>query len=55
MREIIIAMIHNHFAMVEQLQGTDRSCMKKLNIVNHFDWVTIIGQIKPWWMFENNN
>jgi len=34
--------------MVEQLQGTERSCNNKLNIVNHCCMGTIIGQIEPW-------
>jgi len=44
---IIIVMMHKPPATVE-LQCTDCSCIKKLNIVNYFCMVTIIGQINPW-------
>jgi len=47
MREIIIAMMHNPPVTVHQLQGTKRSYTNKLNIVNHFCMVIIIGQIEP--------
>jgi len=47
-REIVIMIMHNPLVMVEQLQGTERSCINKLNIVNHLCMVTIIGQIMPW-------
>jgi len=40
-------MMHNPPKMVEQLQGTEQSCINRLNTVNHFCVVTIIGQIKP--------
>jgi len=47
MREIIIAMMHNPPAPVEQLQGTERSHINNLNIVNHFCMANSIGQIEP--------
>ena len=45
-REIIIAMMHNPPMVVEQLLGTERSCINKFNLVNHFCLETFIGQIK---------
>jgi len=55
MHEIVIAKMHKPAVMVEQLHGTDRSSIIKLNIVNHVCIVTIIGQIKPWGSIENKN
>jgi len=55
MHEIIITMIHNPPARVEQLQATEWLCINKLNIVNHFCMLTIIDQINPWGIFKHKN
>jgi len=43
-------MMHNPPAMVKILYDTEWSSINKLNIVNHFCIVAIIGQIEPWWV-----
>jgi len=45
-------MMRNPPATVEQLQSAEISCKNKLNILDHFCIVTVIGQIKPWVIFK---
>jgi len=55
MRVTITPMMHNPPATVEQLEGTDWTRINKINIMNHFCMVTIIGQSKPWGICGNKN
>jgi len=43
MQDMIIVMMHNTPATVEQLHATEQSCIEKLIIVNNIYMVTIVG------------